>query len=112
MNFFKAVPPPSSISYPMICKECSVAAACWMLEPVIPLEGSAEPQAEAARRTDGVPGEQPAKINHIQNVGEILSVNLEMHLHPVRLIYIRARRRIHLKRRQNAAAVEVQAIKH
>ena len=41
------------------------------------LEVGGEAQSEAARRADGVAGKQPAKINHIQNVIQVLAIRLE-----------------------------------
>ena len=42
------------------------------------LEVGGKAQGEASRRPDGVAGKQPAEVDHVENVGKILSVDLKL----------------------------------
>ena len=76
------------------------------------LEICGEAQSVTARGSDGVAGEQTAEIDDVENVGQILSVDLKTHVQPLGFIDIGARRSIHLERRINAAAREINAIQN
>ena len=47
------------------------------------LESCAETQRKAARRPDGIAGKQSSEIQHIQHVGKVLAVSLQLHLHVI-----------------------------
>ena len=45
------------------------------------LKASREAHRYAPGRADSVSGEKAAEVNHLQNVGKVLSVELESHIH-------------------------------
>ena len=49
------------------------------------LEAGRETHSNAPRRPDGIAGEKPAEVNHVQNVGEVLSVRLKPYGNAIRL---------------------------
>lgn len=61
-----------------------------ILAPGPSLEGGCQPHGNAPRGADRIAGEKPAKVDHVQHIGKVLSVDLKPNLHPVRLINIRA----------------------
>src|SRR5208337_3306344 len=71
-----------------------------------------EAQGNATRRPDSIAREQAAEVDDVQNVGEVLAVDLKLHIHVIRLVDVRARRRIHLKRRIDAPAGKVDSTDH
>ena len=64
---------------------------------------------DAARGANGISREQAAKIKHIEHVGKVRCVDLQPQIRAFGLIKIGARRRVDLKRRIDAPAVEVDA---
>lgn len=76
------------------------------------LKACCEAEGEASRWADGVAGEQTTEVDDVQDVGEILSVDLKEHMQTVRLVNIRARRRIDLQGRVDTSAVKINPIQH
>jgi hypothetical protein len=74
------------------------------------LEISRQAEGETARRSDGIAGEQAAKIDDVQDVVQILAVGLEAHLHAVGFVQVGAGRSVGLECGVDAAAGEVDAI--
>ena len=54
--------------------------------------------------------EKSPEVDHPQNIGEVLSVDLKHHAQVIRLVDIRARGGVDLKRGVDAAAIEVDAV--
>ena len=61
------------------------------------LEGHRQSKRKAARWTDGVAGEEPAEIKHIEDVAEVLSINLQAHIQAVGFVNVRACRGVEKK---------------
>src|SRR5580692_1979097 len=47
------------------------------------LERRRKTKGEAARRTDGVAGEQAAEVNDVEDVVEVLAIGLDAHAHSI-----------------------------
>ena len=76
------------------------------------LEIGCEAQSEASRRADRVAGEKATEVDDVENVGEVLSVNLQTNIHSIRFVKIRTRRSIDLEGGVYAAAIEVDSIEY
>ena len=74
------------------------------------LEAGGEAEGHTPRRSDGIAGKKTAKIDDVENVGEVLSIDLKPRSHMVRFVNFRAGRGIDLERRENASAGKVDAI--
>ena len=66
-------------------------------------------QRVTSRRPDGVAGEQAAKVDDVEDVVEVLSVNLKPHIQAFGFVDVGAGRRVDLKTRIDAATREVDA---
>src|SRR5271167_1110700 len=77
-----------------------------------PLKICSKPHRNAPRGANRITGKQSAKIEDVQNIVEICSVDLKAHRRVVRLIDFRARRGIDLERRIDAPACEVNPIEY
>src|SRR6185437_8185660 len=64
---------------------------------------------EAPRRANGIAGKEPAKVDDIETIVQILSIDLKAHLEPLAPVDVGAQRSIDRKQRENAAACEVDA---
>jgi len=74
------------------------------------LKVGGDAHSNAARQPDGVTGEKTAEVDNVKNIRKVLSVNLKLHIHTIRLVNLRAHRRIDLKRRVDAACSKVNSI--
>ena len=90
---------------------------CWL--PIIAdlcgnckLEVGSQAQGDTSRRADGVAREEPAEIDYVEDVGEVLSIDLKAHRHVVGFINLGGRRGIDLEGGIDAAAGKVDAIEN
>jgi hypothetical protein len=74
------------------------------------LEVCGEAEGEASWGADGVAGEQASEVDHVENVGEVLSVDLKQHVYAIGLVNVRAGGGTDLKARIDAAAGKVDAV--
>src|ERR1051325_10061140 len=76
------------------------------------LEDGREPERETPWRSNGVSGEEPAKVDHIEDVCEVLAVGLQSHIQTLRLMQVHSRRRVHLQGRISPSPGKIDAVEH
>jgi hypothetical protein len=61
------------------------------------LEAGREARGKAPRRSDSVAGEKTTKVDDVEDVGQVLPIDLEAYLYPIRLVNIGTGGRIYLE---------------